>query len=269
VLRPKLVAVLAASSLAAGALAGCGHTSKPSSGPQTSSKPNVLAMLASDVKGSLLKSADTTAAATSVTLTFTGTSAGKKVSGSGHVSFSPSKLEMTVDDGTAKTTIRFIDKVIYVQLPADQRADLHGKSWMKLDGSKAAGSDTTTQQYRDIDPVKQIKTLLAGDNVSVVGQEDVNGVPTVHYLAKVPLAKYLGQVDASARTAIEKEFSAAGATEMSIDAWVDEQYRPRRIHLLLGSQADLTMDYTDYGKPVQIEAPPAKDTVDFEELLRR
>jgi hypothetical protein len=29
------------------------------------------------------------------------------------------------------------------------------------------------------------------------------------------------------------------------------------------------MDYTDYGKPVQIEAPPAKDTVDFEELLRR
>jgi hypothetical protein len=266
-LRPRLVAVLTASSLAAGALAGCGQTSKPSSGTQTSSKPNVLAQLASDVKGSLLKSADTTAAATSVTLTFTGTSAGKKVSGSGLVSFSPAKMEMTVDDGTAKTTIRFIDKIIYVQVPVDQRAEMQGKSWMKLDGSKAAGSGTTTQQYRDIDPVKQIRTLLAGDNVSVVGQEDVNGAPTVHYLAKVPLAKYLGQVDASARKAIEKLFSTAGTTEMSVDAWVDEQYRPRRIHILLGSQADLTMNYTDYGKPVQIEAPPAKDTIDFAGLL--
>jgi hypothetical protein len=268
VLRPKLVAVFAASSLAAGALAGCGDTSKPSSGPQTSSKPNVLALLASDVKGSLLKSADSTAAATSVTLTFTGTSAGKKVSGSGLVSFSPSTMEMTVDDGTTETTIRFIDNVIYVQVPAEQRADLHGKSWMKLAAGKAAGSETN-QQYRDIDPVKQIRTLLAGDNVSAVGQEDVNGVPTVHYLAKVPLAKYLGQADASARKAIEKEFSAAGATEMSVDAWVDEQYRPRRIHILVGSKIDLTMDYTDYGKPVQIAAPPAKDTVDFDELLNR
>jgi hypothetical protein len=266
-LRPKLVAVVVASSLAAGALAGCGGTTTPLSGPQTSSKPNVLAQLASDVKGSLLKSVDTTTAATSVALTFTGTSAGKKVSGSGLVSFNPATLEMTVDDGTAKTTLRFIDKVIYVQVPAAQRADLHGKSWLKLDGSKAAGSATTNQSYRDIDPVKQIRTLLAGDNVSVVGQENVAGVPTVHYLAKVPLAKYLGQVDASARKAVEKQFTAAKATEMSVDVWVDEQYRPRRIHIVLGTLTDLTMDYANYGKPVRIEAPPAKDTIDFNELL--
>lgn len=267
--RSTFVAVLSVPLLALGALAGCGIASDSSSSRESSAKSDVLAKLASDVKGSLQKTADTTAEATSVTLSFTGTSAGEKVSGTGVVSFRPSKIEMTVDAGTTSTTVRIVGGVIYVQVPPDQRANLDGKSWMRLDAGAAAGGAGANRQYEDVDPVKQIKTLLAGDDVSVVGQEKVNGVQTVHYRAKVSLAAYLGQVDPKGRAAAQKELAKAGVDAIDLDVWVDEQYRPRRMHMVMGTTTDMTMDYTDYGKPVRIEAPPAKDTVDFDDLLGR
>jgi hypothetical protein len=267
VLRARLLTVLAVPALAAGALAGCGTASGPSSDDRAPVKSDALAKLVSDVKGSLQKSADTTAQANSVTLRFTGTSDGKKVSGAGLVSFKPSKIEMTVDDGTDKTTIRIIGTTFYVQIPPKERAGLKGKTWLKLDAPEAY-SGTTSQAFQDVDPVKQIKTLLSGEDVTAVGQEEINGVRTVHYKAEVPVDKYLAQMDAKTRAAAKRQLESAGADAMDIDVWVDEQYRPLRLHLVVGTKTDMTMDYADYGKPVHIVAPPAKDTMDVGDMLK-
>ncbi|SCF38700.1 hypothetical protein GA0074695_6424 [Micromonospora viridifaciens] len=265
----KKSAVLTVSALTALAVTACGAKPGSSDAPE---KPSVLALLASDLKGSLQKAVDTTDKAESVTLTMEGTSAGQKVSMQGVVDLrDPVKAEMTTagPDGTP-TTVRLIGAAFYIEVPEEDRAGLDGKRWMKLDLSAAgaqAGMDFT-KQFDDIDPTKQVKTLLATEGVTVVGEETVNEVRTVHYTVTTPVANYLGQLDAKLREGVEKELAKQGVKEIKLDLWVDEQYQPRRVHMVMGTTGDLTVNYTDYGKPVNIETPAPAETVDFAEMLK-
>ncbi|MFD2763632.1 LppX_LprAFG lipoprotein [Micromonospora eburnea] len=264
----KKSAVLTVSALTALAVTACGSKPGSSDAPE---KPSVLALLASDLKGSLQKVVDASDRAESVTLTMEGTTAGQKISMQGVVDMrDPVKAEMKTagPDGTP-TTVRMIGGAFYIEIPEESRADLNGKRWMKLDLSSAgaeAGMDFT-KQFDDMDPTKQVKTLLATEGVTVVGEETVNGAPTVHYTVTTPVANYLGQVDAKLREGVEKELVKQGVKEIKLDLWVDEQYQPRRVHMVMGTTSDLTIDYTDYGKPVNIETPPPAETADFAEML--
>nr|MDT0660946.1 hypothetical protein [Micromonospora sp. DSM 115978] len=261
-------AALAGAAVATLAVTACGSATGSS---EVASPPSVLELLASDLKGSLQKTIDTTDRAESVTLTMRGTMAGESVSMQGVVDLrDPVKAEMTTTDadGTA-TTIRMIGAVIYVEIPESERATADGKRWMKLDLSATAAQAGVdyTDQLDEVDPVRQVKTLLAMDGTTVVGEETVNGVRTVHYTNTSPLATYLGQLDAEARAAAEKGLAEQDITEVTIDLWVDEQYQPRRATVLMGTVSDLTIDYTDYGKPVTVEAPAAAETTDLAEML--
>ncbi|MER7336036.1 MULTISPECIES: hypothetical protein [unclassified Micromonospora] len=264
----KKTAVLAVSALTAVAMTACG--SKPvSDAPQ---QPSVLELLASDLKGSLQKTIDATDKSDSVSVTMQGTAGGEKISVQGVVDLGdPVKAEMTTagPDGTP-TIVRMIGSVVYVEIPAKDRASIGGKRWMKLDMAAAgeqAGMDFS-KQFEDIDPTKQVKTLLATEGVKVVGEETVNGAATVHYTVTAPVATYLEQLDAKLRSTVEQQYAKQGVKELTIDLWVDEQYRPRRASLDMGKMGDMTVDYTDYGKAVNIETPPPAETADFAEMLQ-
>ncbi|PZF93497.1 hypothetical protein [Micromonospora deserti] len=263
----KNTAVLAVSALTALALTACGSTPGSSDAPK---QPSVLELLASDLKGSLQKTIDTTDKTDSVTLTMQGTAAGEKISMQGVMDLrDPVKAEMTTagPDGTP-ITVRMIGTMFYVEIPEADRASVGGKRWMKLDLTAAgaqAGMDI--KQFEDIDPTKQVKTLLATEGVTVVGEETVNGARTVHYTVTAPVATYLGQLDAKMRAGVEQGLAKQGVKEITIGLWVDEQYQPRRVHMVMGTMSDLTVDYTDYGKPVNIETPPPAETTDFAEML--
>jgi hypothetical protein len=261
--------VLAVSALTALAVTACG--SKPGSS-DVPKQPSVLELLASDLKGSLQRTIDTTDKADSMAMSMEGTAAGEKISMQGVMDLrDPVKAEMTTatPDGTP-TTVRMIGTVFYVEIPEADRASTGGKRWMKLDLAAAgaqAGMDFT-KQFEDIDPTKQVKTLLATEGVTVVGEETVNGARTVHYTVTAPVATYLGQLDAKMRASVEKELAKQGVKEITIDLWVDEQYQPRRVHMVMGTMSDLTIDYTDYGKPVNIETPTPAETTDLAEMLK-
>ncbi|MFG3701002.1 hypothetical protein ACGF5C_24280 [Micromonospora sp. NPDC047620] len=264
----KKTTVLAVSALTVLAVTACG--SKP--GSDAPVQPSVLELLASDLKGSLQKTIDATGKSESVTVTMQGTAGGEKISVKGVVDLGdPVKAEMTMagPDGTP-TTVRMISSVFYVEIPAKDRASIGGKRWMKLDLAAAgeqAGMDFT-KQFEDVDPTKQVKTLLALEGVTVVGEETVNGARTVHYTVTAPVATYLGQLDAELRSGVEQQYAKQGVKELTIDLWVDEQYRPRRAGLDMGKMGDMTVDYTDYGKAVNVETPPAAETADFAEMLQ-
>ncbi|OKI85873.1 hypothetical protein [Micromonospora sp. CB01531] len=264
----KKTTVLAVSALTALAVTAC---AKPGS-PDAPKQPSVLELLASDLQGSLQKTIDTTDKADSVALTAEGTAAGQKVSMQGVMDLGdPVKLEMstTGPDGTP-VIVRMIGAVCYVEVPEAQRSALGGKRWMKLDLSAMgaqAGMDFS-RQFEDMDPTKQVKTLLATEGVTVVGEETVNGARTVHYTLTAPVATYLGQLDAETRAGVEEEMAKQGVKEITIELWVDEQYQPRRVHMIMGAMYDLTVNYTDYGKPMNIETPPAAETGDLAEMLK-
>ncbi|WBB67602.1 LppX_LprAFG lipoprotein [Micromonospora sp. WMMD812] len=264
----KKAAVVAVSALTALAVTACG--AKP--GSNTPEQPSVLELLASDLKGSLQKTIDATDKSDSVTVTMQGTAGGQKISVQGVIDLGdPVKAEMTTagPDG-APTTVRMIGAVIYVEIPAEERASTGGKRWMKMDLTAMAGQSGMdfTKQFEDVDPTKQVKTLLATEGVTVVGEETVNGARTVHYTVTAPVATYLGQVDAALRAGIEQQYAKQGVKEIKIDLWVDEQYRPRRAAMVMGTMGDMTVDYTDYGKAVTIETPPPAETADFAEMLQ-
>ncbi|MEV4755484.1 LppX_LprAFG lipoprotein [Micromonospora sp. NPDC049559] len=267
--RWKNAAVLTVSAGTVLAMAACGSTTGPSDAPK---QPTVLQLLASDLKGSLQKTIDATDKANSVTMTADGTMAGEKLKMQGVMDLGdPLKVEMTVSDPSeGPTTVRIIGTAIYIQVPEADRKEMGGKPWLKMDlgtiGAQA-GMDFT-KQFEDIDPTKQVRTLLASEGVTVVGEETVNGAKTVHYTVTSPVGTYLGQVDATMRKQVEEQLTKNGVKEVKIDLWVDEQYQPRRVHMVMGTMSDLTVDYTDYGKPVTVAAPAAAETTDFAEMLK-
>lgn len=264
----KKSAVLAVTAVTAFAVTACGSDSD-SSESGTQQQTSVLQQLVSDLKGSLQKVAEATEKAESVTVKMEGTVAGQKFVMNGAIDLGdPVKFEMTMPGEDGPTTIRMIGTTIYTQLPESQR-QADGKSWIKMDMAaigEMAGMDVT-KQFEDMDPAKQVKTLLATEGVKAVGEETVNGAATVHYTVNAPLSTYLGQLDAETRKNAEAELTKNGVTEVKIDLWVDEQYQPRRAHVVMGVMSDLTIDYTDYGKPVNVEEPPASETTDLAQML--
>jgi hypothetical protein len=261
-------ATLATAALAVIALGACGSNPAAPTSPQQQS---VLALLASDVKGSLQKVVDSATKAKSVTVKMSGTAAGETFEGDGVLQYGKDpKAEFSMQAAGTTMKIRMLGTVFYVSVPEAQRAQMEGKSWMKMDlaaaGGEAAGS-AFTKQFDDMDPVRQVKALLAGDEVTVVGEETVNGVKTVHYTVTNPLATYLGQLDGDLKDGAQKELAKAGIKDIKTDVWVDEKYQPRRVHVVMGSLTDMTVDYTDYGKPVTVEAPPAAEVFDLAKVL--
>ncbi|MEV0327092.1 LppX_LprAFG lipoprotein [Micromonospora echinospora] len=265
----KRSTVFAVTAFTALAVTACGSEPGSSDAPQ---QPSVLKLLASDLKGSLQKVVDTTDKADSVAVKLEGTAAGEKMSMQGVIDLGdPLKFEMTTpgEDG-APMTVRMIGSTVYTQVPEAERASTGGKSWLKMDLSavgEMAGMDVT-KQFDDMDPTKQVKTLLATEGITAVGEETVNGAATVHYTVTAPVATYLGQFDAETRKGVEQELAKQGVKEVKLDLWVDEQYQPRRARMVMGTMSDLTIDYTDYGKPVTIETPAPADTTDLMEMLK-
>src|SRR5262245_21986134 len=268
VLSRKLLTTVAMSTLAVGALAGCTATRTTHTGAQPAQK-DPLAILVSDVTGSLQKVANSSETVRSVAFTMTGSGEGIKINGQGSMAFQPLTVEVTVGTGaTGVTTVRFIDNVLYVKVPAAQRAELRGKTWLKLTPGKVGPFSAASRQIQDVNPVEQVKTLLASGRAKAVGRETVDGVPTVHYTATTSVATAIGQVDPQYRSVAKSLYERAGVKEITTEIWVDAQYRPRRVHVIAGTMSDLTVDYHDYNRPVTVTAPPAGDTLDMDELLK-
>lgn len=263
---PTKPAMLAVASLAVLALGSCGTTPTTPAAPQEQS---VLAMLVSDAKGSLQKVSDRATKAESVSMKMNGKIAGETARGEGVLLYGKDpKAQFTFEVDGETSTVRMIGTVLYVEVPTAHRAELEGKRWMKMDLGEVGGPGYA-DQLDDMDPVRQVKTLLAAESVTVVGEETIDGVKTVHYTVALPLSTYLGQFDAKARKAAEKELTKQAIKEIKADLWVDEKYQPRRAKLAMGSTTDFTVDYTGYGQAVTVEAPPAAEVFDLAEMLER
>ncbi|WP_341716169.1 LppX_LprAFG lipoprotein [Micromonospora sp. FIMYZ51] len=266
----KRPALLAVSVVTAAALTACGGAESDADA-DAPAQSSVLELLATDLKGSLQKTVESTEKSDSVTLAMQGNVGGEKVSIQGAVDLrDPIKAELITTSAENETiTVRIIDTVVFVEIPADQRASMNGKSWMKMDPTASGEQQGLefSKQLDDVDPAKQVKALLASEGVKVVGEETLDGTPTVHYTVTTPLGKYLEQVDPKLRGPVEGQLTEQGVKEIKIDLWVDEQYRPRRAALVMGTVTDMTIDYSDYGKAVTIETPPDAETLDLAKMI--
>jgi hypothetical protein len=173
---------------------------------------------------------------------------------------------------------RIVDGVIYMNLGSfpGASAELDGKQWVKLDLEQLQQHDgmlgDLADQAESNSPRQGLEYLqgLSGD-VQNVGEETVGGQPATHYRASIDYTKVLDELpNASQET--RDAFTKLGT--VPADVWIDGQDRVVKMHLTIdggsfgagAGTAEMTMELTDFGVPVDVQAPPEDQTVDFATL---
>ena len=261
---------------AALAFAGCG------SGETLSFDPAASAATTSDA-GSANVAFDTTVSSSGTTVHMTG---------SGAVDFDDRAATMTFGVGdllrgsglpasaNEQWTILTHGLVVYMNAPTLTKQLPGAKKWLKLDIEQLAKTrNVNLGQFRQLtqnDPSQMLDYLNAvSGKIDKVGTEDVRGVSTTRYQAKVDLDKVADQAPANVReayrTSIQSLEQGLGTHEIPVDVWVDSKNLVRRLseHLPLaaGGKVDFAVDFFDFGTPVTVSTPPASATMDLGQVL--
>jgi hypothetical protein len=120
------------------------------------------------------------------------------------------------------------------------------------------------------DPSKLLESLrgVAGEP-EVVGTEEIDGVQTTHYRATMDLADAVAKAPESERARLQAQLDQLDGAEVPVDVWIDGDGLPRRMRMDMGGLASsmgstdggavMTMDFYDYGVPVDIQVPSPDD----------
>jgi hypothetical protein len=174
-------------------------------------------------------------------------------------------------EGQVQMTMLYPD--IYMHAPFLAGKLPEGKTWMKLDITKAAaaaGVDSSSLSSLDQSDPTQFLQYLRGSAGGVVslGSETVEGVPTTHYHGELELSRVLANVpsseQAAAKSALEK-LGSGGA--FPVEVWIDAQGRVRRIEMSFGGaaaglSANITVAFKSYGPVPPVVPPPANEVFD-------
>jgi hypothetical protein len=137
-----------------------------------------------------------------------------------------------------------------------------GKAYMSMPGVNQPGEffeiDESNPSFGSLDdglsPTDSFAAFEAGlQSVEDLGDDTIDGDQTRHYRLEVGAEEAL---DATGQAMVP------GLPETLVyDVWLDSEDRMRRLtYELVGTE--LTMDMTDWGKPVEIEPPAPGDIVD-------
>jgi hypothetical protein len=117
-------------------------------------------------------------------------------------------------------------------------------------------------ELTDIDPSRQLALLRSGARrTEEIGGDQIRGVPTLHYRLGVEASK----------VGLTRE--RQGMRELqSIDVWVDADDLLRRLRFEEDDpdenwHATTTIDFFDFGAPVEIDPPPAGDVLDLDAAI--
>lgn len=266
-MNPRRLTALVVPVLCAGLLAGCGGGSNAAAEKLT---PVAAVQRAADK-----------ASAESARYTLELAGAGMSVRGTGaYRGGADPAASMTFSDIAAMGMklgkgfeYRMVADAIYVKLGGD---------WLKIptDAKGAKLKFGPMDPSTLTDPVGQLKKMLDTKDVTEVGTETIDGVPTTHYRAKTETDGILGEEKKTGTRAgdelgaeLEKALRERlgrffGGGTAQADVWIDSDYRARRFVLdipMLGGMK-LTMNISDYGKPVSVEAPAGAKTFDGKNL---
>jgi hypothetical protein len=201
---------------------------------------------------------------------FTSTIAGRSLTGRG--SFRWGKTDFAVDltmdlAGMGKVRMIALPSALYLRLPASAQLP-SGKAWLKIkaDGSgndpiSKALAPALAQMQESFDPQSNLVLLKAMPAMKAAGRESIEGARTTKYKATLDLAKAAAVVGKGALAKQFRTLTAAGIKTMDYTIWVDGQGLPRQFKtIVLTAQGKVTQtfNYRDWGRPLTIKAPPAR-----------
>lgn len=186
--------------------------------------------------------------------------------------------------GEQKIEMVFADLIVYMKFPMMSELVPGSKAWISMDlqkmGEEAGMDFGSLMQSGGNDPSQMLEWLrgVSGD-IEVVGEEEVRGAPATHYRGTIDLKKVLhhmaGEMRSQMESSIDEMTETLGASTFPIDVWIDGEGRVVRMvqsfdfekGTAAGAFMTMTMDFFDFGTPVDIKVPPASQTTDFGELM--
>jgi hypothetical protein len=179
--------------------------------------------------------------------------------GEGEIEFSdPVKVAYT--SAQSQMEIVAVGGVTYVKAVAGTST----KPWFKLDpkatDAYSKSMSAVNDVSRSVDP-RLMVSMMDGVVGQGLGTEEVGGVPTEHYTFQIPfsgVSKMLSPEVLKVMQAMVKQGTLK--MPMAADYWVGNDNLPRRLAIVMevsGQKQTTEATFSDWGKPVNIVAPPA------------
>lgn len=189
------------------------------------------------------------------------TSSGLVTTSEGEVDYTGDEPALTmsmsapaIGDQKIRTTL--VDGTMYLSVPGQADA---ASAWYRID------LDDPDNPLADLmggmealDPRATIESFGKGlEKVVYKGEESVEGVDTTHY-------EVTGDTSSVTSGAGAGKGAAAKLPEtLTYDVWLDEEDRLIHMEADLDEQGSMSLTMTDWGEPVEIEAPPKEQVRDY------
>jgi hypothetical protein len=197
------------------------------------------------------------------------------------------RVDMSMDLGMLGGEMRLLmdGGVVYMRSPAFQHA---GTEWVSMDPSKmdpAAAAQFGGFGTGTTDPSAYVGLFAGVFDVKASGEQDLNGVSTTHYVGTIDLKKVLKgfsdvvgeDADKSTRKQLKevvKQFESLGIDQrIPFEIWIDGEGLPRRQRITMDfgklvpgaeeASMEMTVDFSDFGKPVHITIPDPSEVTDM------
>jgi hypothetical protein len=163
------------------------------------------------------------------------------------------------------------DHDVYVRAPDAGSALGLSNGWVRFSADDFGGSsDGLLGSTSSTSPKELLDTLgSSSDNVSIVGQELIGKRTATHYTANIDLDKLLDEIRDQSGDEAADVIARLNPTE-TVDVWIDHQGLLRRTtaNVNFGSlmNANVTIDFSDYGIQPQIDLPPDSQVQDLSGL---
>jgi hypothetical protein len=213
------------------------------------------------------------------------------ISGEADIDNEHERVDMTMDLGMLGGEMEVVidGGVMYMRSPMFQDA---GTEWVSMDPSKmdpAAAAQFGGFGAGTTDPSAYVGLFAGVFDVKVSGEEELKGVPTTHYVGTIDLKKVLKgfsdvvgeHADAATKEQLKaavKQFESLGIDEkIPFEIWIDAEGLPRRQRITMDfgklvpgadeASMEMTVDFSDFGKPVDIDSPPPSEVTDMTDAM--
>ncbi|MGH2684448.1 MAG: hypothetical protein ACRDJP_03160 [Actinomycetota bacterium] len=175
---------------------------------------------------------------------------------------------------------------LYMRMPFLAQMFGSDKQWISMDltamGGAGAGAIPGLGSAGAGNPAAMLESLRGvSDDIVEVGSEDVRGVATTHLRGTLDTQKALEQVPEAQRAQVEQALSQlGGGRAIPYDVFVDDDGLVRRFAIDLsdiigeaggaaaaGAAGSITLDFFEFGAPVEIVVPPAGEVFDATEEM--
>nr|WP_234382034.1 hypothetical protein [Streptomyces dysideae] len=182
--------------------------------------------------------------------------------------------------GTTSMEARYLPDAYYARMGDAFAEKTDGKHWIRyayddLEDLGGGSGAYLKDQMRNTTPNQSVNLLLASGDVRRIGEERVRGERTTHYSGTVDVADLTAEnsdLDQNRLADLREQLTQAGVTTQTVDIWVnDRDLLVKKVEKGEMATGELTQTayYSDYGVRASARKPPAGDTEDFRNLLKR